>query len=170
MSPFSCNREREVADLLRRGHWPQACPADLRTHVDSCRSCSDLVVVTRTLQTARTNAADVPHLHSAGALWWRAQLRRRNQAIERINKPILGAQIFAFAMVFVIAAGFLLWEARRGFQFFAWIEDLPQALHLDALLPASFPHLNGATWLLLPIVASLALVSGVVAYIANEKQ
>ena len=170
--PLQLQSRKEVADLLHRGHWPQACPADLRAHCDSCRSCSDLVVVARTLQSARAHAAGLPpHCLPAGALWWRAQhLRRRNQAIERMNKPILGAQIFAFAMVFVIAAGFLMWEARRGFQFFAWIEDLPQALHFEALLPNGFPHLSGAAWLLLPIVASLALVSGVVAYIANEKQ
>ena len=56
MTLGSCPREKEVADLLHRGHWPQACPADLRAHVDACRSCSELVLVTQAFQSARANA------------------------------------------------------------------------------------------------------------------
>ena len=170
MSPFTCPREREVTDLLHRGHWPQASPADLRNHVEDCRRCSDLVVVTQNLQTARTQALAKANLPTAGALWWRAQLRRRNQAIERIGKPLFGAQIFAGAAICLIAVCFLAWEFRSGFHILGWIAALPQALHLDALLPAESPHMQGASWLLLPIVASVLLVGGVVAYFASEKQ
>src|SRR5258707_1336299 len=124
MSPFSCVREREVTELLDRGYWPEACPDDLREHVESCRMCSDLVLVSQAFQAAHKQAAPLPHLESAGALWWRAQLRRRNAAIEKVGRPILGAQIFALVMSVVVAAAVLAW---RGDTLKAWFADLPRA-------------------------------------------
>jgi hypothetical protein len=169
MMRLTCAREKEVAEMLSRGHWPQACPAELRAHVDGCRACGDLVLVTQTFQGARAETVP-PRLASAGALWWRAQLRRRNEAIERIGRPILGAQIFALAAAVVLGLGAIGWEMRRGFNLEAWIADLPRALHLDALLPESLPTLEGNLWLLVPLAATLALVSGVIVYLAREKQ
>ena len=98
MSPFSCAREREVTELLDRGYWPEACPADLRGHVEACRVCSDLVLVSQAFQAAHKQSPALPHLESAGALWWRAQLRRRNAAIEKVGGRFLGAQIFALVI------------------------------------------------------------------------
>src|SRR6185503_5111321 len=98
MSLFTCAREREVTDLLHKGHWPQACSEELRAHVASCRGCSDLVLITESLQASRRQTAELPLLEPAGAIWWRAQLRRRNAAIDQMSRPIIGAQIFALAM------------------------------------------------------------------------
>jgi hypothetical protein len=170
MSPFTCPREKEVAALVHRGHWPQACPEDLRAHVHQCRACSDLVLVTATFQSARAQSAAMPRLESPGVLWWRAQLRRRNAAIERIARPILGAQIFAFAVTLVVAAGAIVWQAKQGFHLVSWLLQLPQALNLDALLPASRPHLESGVWLLVPVLATVALLGGVFVYLASEKQ
>ncbi len=170
MSPFACPREREVAALVHQGHWPQACPEDLRAHVDQCRACSDLVLVTATFQSARAQSAAMPRLESPGALWWRAQLRRRNAAIERIGRPLLGAQIFAFAVTLVVAVGAIVWQAKQGFHLVSWLVQLPQALNLDVLLPASRPHLESGVWLLVPVLATVALLGGVVVYLASEKQ
>ena len=170
MNPFACPHEQEVAELLRLGQWPDAVPAELRDHAAACRTCSDLVLVTQTFQLARASAAIATPIQSAGALWWRAQLRNRNAAIERISKPIIGAQIFAFIVSVAVAAGVLAWQVHRGFHFLAWIQSLPAALHLDALFPAAMPDFSGGLMLLLPILATLALVSGVVVYLASEKQ
>ena len=113
MSPFSCPREREVTELLDRGCWPDACPDDLRTHVESCRICSDLVVVSRAFQAAHRQTTPLPHLESAGALWWRAQLRRRNAAIEKVGRPILGAQIFALVISVAVGVGVLVLAGKH---------------------------------------------------------
>ena len=170
MSPFSCARESELRILLDRGQWPLASSEELRAHVAACRSCAEIVLVKQAFQVARVTAIAVPVLPSAGTLWWRAQLRRRNAAIERIGKPILLAQIFALGMILVLGAGALTWQLRRGFDFMAWMEALPRILHLDALLPASFTGFDGSFWYLVPLLAALALVSGVVVYFASEKQ
>jgi hypothetical protein len=169
MIPFTCPREKEVADLLHRGHWPQACPQALRAHVHTCRACSDLVFVAAAFQAARAQSAHVPRLESPGALWWRAQLRRRSAAIERIGKPILGAQIFALAVALVIAAGAVAWQARQGLHLVSWLVRLPQALNFDVLLPASWPHLGSGVWLLVPVLSTIALLGGVVVYLASER-
>jgi hypothetical protein len=167
MSPFSCVREREVTQLLDRGQWPQACPSDLREHVESCRMCSDLVLVSQAFQTAHQHTAIQPHLESAGALWWRAQLRRRNAAIEKVGRPILGAQIFALVISVVVAAAVL---ALRGDTLKAWFADLPRALHLDALLPVASSQVGGIASIVLPILATFALLGGLVVYLSTEKQ
>jgi len=166
MSPFSCAREREVTDLLHRGYWPQACPPELKAHVEACRICADLVLVTGTLQGARRQSAELPRLQPAGAIWWRAQLRRRNAAIERVTKPILGAQLFALAVARVVAAVVVVWQADN---WRPWIAELPRALHLEALIPTSLLNSGGTLWIV-PVLAMLALLSGVVVYLASEKQ
>jgi hypothetical protein len=129
--------------------------------------CSDLVLVSQAFQTAHKQTAQLPHLESAGALWWRAQLRRRNAAIEKVGMPILGAQIFALVISVVVAAAVL---ALRGETLKAWFADLPRALHLDALLPAALSQSSGITSIVLPVLATVALLSGVAVYLSTEKQ
>ena len=98
MTLRACSREKDVAEMQACGHWPQACPDELRDHVSACRSCSNLVLVSSAFQSARANSAAKPNLPPPGAIWWRAQLRRRNAAVERVSRPILGAQIFALSV------------------------------------------------------------------------
>lgn len=166
----SCIREKEVAGLLERGHWPQACSPELHSHVKDCRSCTDLILVMQTFRAARVQTAAIPRLEPAGVLWWRAQLRRRNTAIARIGKPILGAQVFALAISVVVALGWLTLEARAGFRSLAWLKEFPQSLHLEVLLPPAMPKLDANVGLLVGLLATLALVSGVVVYMTSEKQ
>jgi hypothetical protein len=166
MIPFACAREREVSDLLHKGHWPQACSEELSAHVGSCRSCSDLVLVTESLQASRKQTGDLPRLDPAGAIWWRAQLRRRNAAIDQMSRPILGAQIFALAMALIVFGVVAVWQVGN---WSAWLADLPGVLHLDALIPSSFPE-SGILWIIVPILATIGLLSGIVVYLASERR
>lgn len=166
MSPFSCVREREVMALLRQGYWPEACPEELRVHVEACRFCSDLVLVTSALENERRATMPMARLEAPGALWWRAQLRKRNLAIEKMARPIFGAQVFALVMAVVVATAVLVWQAGN---WSAWIADLPHVLHLDALLPAGLADGGQMIWIV-PLVATIAVLSGVVVYLVSEKQ
>jgi hypothetical protein len=167
-----CSREKEVAELLRRGQWPSACPPELRAHLSACRSCSDLALVTEAFQHARSEAAGATRITTPGALWWRAQLRRRNAAVERIGKPILGAQIFALAINLFIVVAFLAYQARHGLSWLSWLEQLPQAysLHLDNLSQSALLNPGWSLMVLIPAAATLALLGGVVVYLASERQ
>jgi len=170
MTLGACSREKEIALLLKNGQWPQACPPELQSHVAACRVCGDLVLVTGSLLRARALAASVAPLPPPGILWWRAQLRRRNANIERISRPVLGAQIFALAVTLLAAAGFVIVDAPRGSVWWTWLEELPHALRLEALLPATLLHPTGGLWLLVPALATLALLGSVAVYMGSEKQ
>jgi len=166
-----CAHDTEVRRLLQLGHWPQSCPADLRAHVEACRACGDLVLVTMAMRGARAESMQAAPLLPPGLLWWRAQLRRRNAAVVRIQKPILGAQIFALAITLFIAAGFLAWQVRDGWNWTKWLQSLAQSqvFHWEALW--SFASTKSAAGLLslIPVLVLLVLCSGVVLYLGSEK-
>ncbi len=168
----SCAREKEVKDLLERGHWPEACAPDLRLHVSGCRNCGDLVLVTETFRNARAAAAGAAKLGSPGLLWWRAQLRRRNAAVERIGRPLLSAQIFALATILLLTVGFVVSQARHGLGWLTWLEGLPEAgtLHLGNLWPTALFDPSWSPLVLVPAVATLVLLGGAVVYLVSEKQ
>ena len=163
-----CSREKEVNDLVARGQWPHASPEELRDHVRSCRTCGDLALVAAEFQSARAETvAAAPRAGSPGALWWRAQLRRRNAAVERLARPLLGAQIFALAITLLAALGFFGYEAHNGIAWLDWLEELPQSATLDI----SSSGLFGSAWFwLLAAALALTLLSAVVAYLAAERR
>jgi hypothetical protein len=167
-----CVHEKELTGLLALGHYPHACPPELRDHVSACRSCSELALVTRAFQTARAQTAAAANLASPGLLWWRAQLRRRNEAVERVGKPILGANIFALSVMLLFAIGVLATQATSGLRWLSWFTQLPQesAFHLESLWPSALLNSGWGLPLLIPICATLALLGGVVVYLALEKQ
>jgi hypothetical protein len=163
----ACPRAKELEAALRSGHWPGAASDELRGHVAGCRLCAETALLTQAFRGDRGRAAGEARLEPAGAIWWRAQLRRRNAALEKIGKPILGAQLFAVA-VSLLAAVVLL--ALQGASWLAGLVDFPRALHLEVLLPASLSTFDGRFWLLVPILAALAVVSGVLACVGSEQK
>jgi len=173
----SCPREIEVKALVERGQWPQACAPELRAHVANCRACSELALVTGAFQRARNQTVSAAKLGSPGLLWWRAQLRRRNVAIERISRPLLGAQIFGLAVNLVLAAAVVVWQARQGFAWLTWLEQLPHNVSphwLTSLLPADLFSSGSesplSSMVLIAAFAGAALIGCVVVYFASEKQ
>ena len=161
----ACAREQEVAAAVRSGRWPLGCEPELRAHVDGCRRCGEMVMLTAAFQQARAQTfgrVDLPH---PGLLWWRAQLRRRNAAMARVNRPLAGAQGFALLALVVAAVTLAGWLARQGVRWFGWWDGVRQALdRVD--LPAM---LHGASALALLVVGSLALLGGVAAWLAAER-
>ena len=168
-----CSHEKEVSALVQGGQWPAGCAAELRAHVAGCRVCSDLVLVTETFRAAKGRSANAAALSSPGLLWWRAQLRKRNAAVERVSKPFFGAQVFALSIYVLAATAFVVSQARHGLRWLEWLAELPlaKAFHLEVLLPTA--NATGKPdWSLmavLPSVALLALFSGVIVYFATDK-
>jgi hypothetical protein len=179
MTLRGCAREKEVSELVERGQWPQASAPELRDHVCLCRACADLALVASALQAARAETiaaaqAGEPKRGSAGALWWRAQLRRRRAAVERMERPLVSAQIFALLMSLLAAVGFAGFEARHGVAWLNWLQGLPQEATTqltDQIANLSFSGGTGSawTWLLLAAAATLALVGGVIVYLISER-
>jgi hypothetical protein len=174
-----CSHEKEVAQLLARGPWTQVCTEELRNHVRQCRACGDLLLISQVFRQARTETASAAPLASSGALWWRAQLRRRNAAVERVGRPILGAQIFALVANLLVALAFLIAQARHGLGWLTRLEQIPQSssLHfeklwasMDKLWPDALFSSGWSLALMISALAALLLFSGVAVYLATEKQ
>jgi len=169
----SCPHEKEVRQSIARGQWPAACSPELRSHVSGCRTCGDLVLVSQAFRQARAETLAAARPVPPALLLWRAQLRRRRAAMERIARPLLGAQIFACAVAVFAALGFAGFEARSGVDWFTWsfwrdwFVQLPHAASQWASLSAG--PLAGSAWSWL-VLATLLLLGGVAVYFATDKQ
>lgn len=120
----ACSHEKEVAELLRGGQWPAGCGADLRAHVAGCGKCSELVMLRTAMQGLRAEDMGAARLESPGVIWWRAQLRRRNAALQQVARPLKVAQMFAMAVVVSFAAGFGVSELRHSSEWMERIEAI----------------------------------------------
>jgi hypothetical protein len=105
-------------------------------------------------------------------LWRRAQLLKRNAQLARINRPVLGAHLFALATLMLIAFAVALshWKQTAG-----WMtEMLTDVLRLPASPAWLHPDLNHVALAhpdlgyLLPGLVLIAVLGGVAAYLARE--
>jgi hypothetical protein len=150
MSVLTCSRRDEVRALLTLGHWPAACAVELREHVDGCAECRAVVSFTLAMQDGRKRAA--PALPSAELVWWRAQLRKRQAAMEQMQRPLRRAQMFAVLLSFCVAVGLVVWVTMSD----GWSS-------LVARLPVG-------VWALSLAGAAVLLLSGVVAYLRLDAE
>ena len=167
-----CPHEKEVNALLAQGGWPNACAPELLAHVSACRACDDLVRVTQVFQRARADAVSAAPVSSPGALWWRAQLRQRNAAVQRVGRPLLGAQIFALSTCLLIAIAYVVSLVRSGLSWTNWLGELPQprSLYLETLWPSILSRSGWSFVALISMIATLVLLGGVALYLASEKR
>jgi hypothetical protein len=163
----TCSYEKEVTRALKDGHWPAGCAPELRAHVQACKDCSDLVLVTQAFQQARNQFEREIAPASPSLLWWRAQLRRRNALAERVSRPISIAQGFALFVNGIVGAGFLAWQFRHGMSLASWRSDLTRLRTL--VLPIGSLKLDWNLMLLIPSLAALVLLSGLLVYLVSEK-
>ena len=159
MNIRSCHREPEVRELIQRGHWPDSCEPELRTHIDTCESCTEAVRFAQIFQAARAASMQRAPMAAAGPIWWRAQLRRRNAAFERIAKPVRTAQIFAASICLLTMVGILVVEQRSGNG--SLLSDL---LHPSQFWPSSGWNLT----LLISSFATIAVLAAVAVFLATE--
>ena len=165
-----CARTSEVKNLLALGHWPHACPLELRAHLLECRACADLVLLTETFSQSRNAAMSNAKLVTPEALWWRAQMHRRFAAVERARRPVFGAQIVGLFFTLALAIGFAGYQARHGIGWLTWMEELPQTagFHLGTIGPAALSFSSPSLLVLAPLLAVVALFGGVAVYLASD--
>ena len=175
MNLLRCSREAELKAEMESGHWPEASTPELRAHVEACSACRDAVMLRQSFREARTATLAAAQLPPPGLLWWRAQLRRRNVALARVQRPIVGAQIFALLMTIVIAAGLVVIELRSGFDgttsVASWFATLSKtsALHLEGFFTSAASMLSGNLLFLTPALVVLAVMGGLAALLVADK-
>ena len=163
----ACAWEAELTQALRAGHWPDASGPELRAHVENCPACSDLVLVTEFMQRARRAAALAAHTVSPSLLWWRAELRRRNYAAERISQPINIAQSFAWLVSWLLAGVFVVSQYRYGLRWGSWWSEFTAA-HMLRLRSLAAADLQWNLPLLISSVGVFLLLSAIALYLARE--
>jgi hypothetical protein len=162
-----CSREQDVLDALSARRWPERCDADLRTHVASCAICADLVDVASALLDDHEVAWRDAHLPPSGVVWWRAQLRAREDAARAAARPLAFIQGVAasvavwlvLALVRAVPPGYLsTWRA--------WLMGLvpditvrmPDLARVTGAVPLSILVLLAAWLLLAPVAIYFAVV------------
>jgi hypothetical protein len=112
MSVLECPREQDVINAIVSGRWPDRCDESLRAHAAACAVCKELVEVTSVMQLDHEALHEEMSLPSAGQVWWRAAIRARLEASQRVAQPL--SWIFGISMAvaagFAIAAVQLLWS------------------------------------------------------------
>jgi hypothetical protein len=96
-----CVREEDVLEAVTTSGWPARADDNLRAHVASCAVCADLVEVTTALLEDRELACSEATLPPSGVVWWRAQLRAREDAARAAARPL--------AFIQGVAASVALW-------------------------------------------------------------
>jgi hypothetical protein len=164
----TCTYEKELTQTLKDGHWPQGCGQELRAHVDACAACSDLVLVTQTFQRARSESDLAAPAVSPSLVWWRAQLRRRNAAEQRVAQPITIAQTFAWLVTALVGIIFVVSQYRSGLHWASWWSELVPSRTFH-LLSVGSGQVGWNLALLISGLGVLALLSAVVVYLASEQ-
>jgi hypothetical protein len=170
MSMRTCSRKQELAEVLKAGHWPDACEASLREHVGGCSECSEQVLLTQAFKAARAEAVAHGTLYHPGTLWWRAQLRRRNEALQKLNQPTQWFSGIALLSMLVVLVGFLAWQRQSVAGWLHWLGDLS---HSSSLRMESFWSGAAANWnwlLVLSCAVSLLLFGAVALFLSTNRE
>jgi hypothetical protein len=98
-----CNREMEVMETISSGRHD----ASLDQHIQSCALCQDVVTVVRALHEERTEALAEVRVPPAGLVWWKAELRARQDAMRIAQRPLTVTHAFAGACAIGVGIGLL---------------------------------------------------------------
>jgi predicted anti-sigma-YlaC factor YlaD len=120
-----CHRSSDVAAAASAGELASAADSELRRHLAECEACRDLALVVTALRGERDRVRREAPAPSAGLVWWRAELRERQEAERRAAAPVTLVHAAAFIAVLIVAV--------VSFSSFA---HLPWAAGLADFLPA----------------------------------
>ena len=95
MKTVDCCREEDVLDALTSGRWPDRADDELRAHVAACAICADVVDVASACSKSATTSPATMRIPSSAVMWWRAQMRARQEAAREAARPITVAQVVA---------------------------------------------------------------------------
>jgi hypothetical protein len=148
MTGVECPREPEVLDAVASARWPHRMPPELADHVASCSICAEVAMVAAAIRDDHDAAWPDVAVPSSGQVWWRAEMRTRQEAIRQASRPIAIAQAVAlvFALALAAAASWLAWTS--------WGRD-----HLSSLDLASLSGAARTSPLTLPFIVALCALA-----------
>ena len=157
MKPLvECPRESDVLDALASQRWPQRVETELVDHVAACQVCQDVLVVAAAMRDDRDAAWQEASLPSSGQVWWRAEMRARQEAIREASRPITVAYAVAALAAFVVVAvaAWFAWPVTHDFV--ASLASTPKST-LDSPLTLPLMLAVGAFLIVAPVALYLVL-------------
>jgi hypothetical protein len=110
MNATQCHRENELLDALGNG----LVGAELAMHVAECISCSELHLVAGALLHDRVEAVAEAPVPSAGTMWWRMQLRRRQEAQAATRRSLVVGQAMTLSVAIALVVSFFGMDLASG--------------------------------------------------------
>jgi hypothetical protein len=116
MRAIECPRESDVLDALTSARWPHRVNRELAEHVEACAICTYMVVVAAAIRDDHAVVWQHTNIPSSGQVWWRAEMRARQEAIREASRPIAIAQGVAalLALALTASAGWFAWPSIYG--------------------------------------------------------
>lgn len=142
---MNCHREDELLDALGAGF----VGPELTAHLDSCTSCSELRLVAGAVLDDRAHAMTEAALPSSGSMWWRMQMRHRQEAQATARRSLLIGQAATLSIAIALMWTFFGGEVATG------VKTAIEAIRLNTPLVLA--------------VATTALLAPLASYIAIRK-
>lgn len=107
-----CGRETEVIRALRT----VGLSFELRDHVLRCTVCSETQTAVRLMQETASLLPTEGGLSSAGLIWRRAQVRKREIALKRATRPLVVMRVLGVVYAVLCGAWFLryVWHSSSA--------------------------------------------------------
>ena len=137
---MKCEREQQVIKATRNGLWASW----LRDHLRGCALCTQTELIAASLQEDVAKVQRGVELPPAGLVWRRAQIRRRERALQRATRRpflIVGVLSALYSVVF------LLWG----------LFQLPQPVYRLFITP---PGLSGDVAFAAAVLSGILVVVG----------
>jgi hypothetical protein len=159
---IDCCHEDDVLDALTSGRWPDRADDALRVHVASCAVCADIVEVAGAILEGRDDTVSDMRIPSSAVMWWRAQMRARQEAAREASRPITIAQIVAaVSAVALVIAGVVALSPWVGSVMSGWVAASGVSMFGAAGQSASWPFPQG--WMIPALVIGVSLLLAPVA-------
>jgi hypothetical protein len=159
-----CCYEDDVLDALTSGRWPDRADEGLRIHVASCAICADIVDVAGAILEGRDDRVTEMRIPSSAVMWWRAQMRARQEAAREASRPITIAQIVAsISAVALIIAAVVVLSPWFGVVLGDWMDSARAALAATTVLAAAPSTSLTHGWMIPAIIIGVSLLLAPVA-------
>jgi hypothetical protein len=166
-----CLREQDVMDAVASGRWPHRSDPELLRHVDGCAICQDVATVLPALTAERDETWEAVSVPAASLVWWRAQVRAREEAARTVQRPIAVTQGVAVACLLAAALTLMpfAWPAMKytagaASDTIEWI--VPRAVAVSN----AFALVTGTALPILPFAAASLLLAPILLYYALTEE
>jgi hypothetical protein len=132
VSRIECKREQEILDAVASGRWPERADAELQAHAKTCRICTEVALISKLYQEDHSAALEEARVPSSGLVWWKSELRTRQEAVRAASRPIemvQGVSIACLVGILLIALTLLSNQFDLG-AISTFLRDQPVVLWL----------------------------------------